>query len=96
MPTRTFVPPMLATRVAKLTERPDWEYEVKWDGYRIEAIKNGPTVHLLSRRGNGYTNKFKAVAKAVATIHAETAVLDGETMVMCRLICRFTALAFLA
>jgi bifunctional non-homologous end joining protein LigD len=71
---------MLATRVAKLPEAADWEYEVKWDGYRIEAVKDGPSVRLFSRRGANYSDKFQSVTKAVTTIHAQTAVLDGEVV----------------
>src|SRR5205809_1087172 len=41
MPPPSCITPMLAIRVAELPEGADWEYEVKWDGYRIEAIKSG-------------------------------------------------------
>ena len=71
---------MLATRVAELPQGPDWEYEVKWDGYRIEAVKDGKTVRLLSRRGANYTDKFKPVTQAVADIDARSAILDGEVV----------------
>jgi len=75
-----FVPPMLATRVRELPEGTEWEYEVKWDGYRIEAVKDGTSVRLLSRRGSDYSQRFRSVAKAVADIAAESAVLDGEVV----------------
>jgi bifunctional non-homologous end joining protein LigD len=76
----TFIEPMLATRVAELPEGGDWEYEVKWDGYRIEAIKDGKTVKLFSRRAASYTDKFKSVTKAVADIDARSTILDGEVV----------------
>ena len=41
--------PMLATSAAMLPIGPDWTYEVKWDGYRTVAVKNGSAVRLLSR-----------------------------------------------
>lgn len=71
---------MLATRVSELPAGPAWQYEVKWDGYRIQAVKRGSHVELFSRRGSSYTDKFKPVTKAVAEIHADTAVLDGEVV----------------
>ena len=40
---------MLATSAAVLPFGPDWTYQVKWDGYRTVAVKNGPAVRLLSR-----------------------------------------------
>ena len=75
-----FVEPMLATRVQKLPAGPEWEYEVKWDGYRIVAVKSGATAQLFSRRGASYTDKFRAVTRAVAGVRADTAVLDGEVV----------------
>jgi ATP-dependent DNA ligase len=33
---------MLAKLVRALPEGPGWSFEVKFDGYGIEAIKNGP------------------------------------------------------
>src|SRR5437588_1473978 len=71
---------MLATRVEKLPTGPGWEYEVKWDGYRIVAVKSGGRVQLFSRRGASYTDKFRAVTSAVASVHADSAVLDGEVV----------------
>ena len=54
-----FVLPMLATRVQKLPSGADWEYEVKWDGYRIVAVKSGGRrSSSFRRRGAGYTGKF--------------------------------------
>ncbi len=68
-----FVEPMLATRVQELPTGPAWEYEVKWDGYRIVAVKSGAEVRLFSRRGASYTEKFRAVTRTVAGIRADTA-----------------------
>ena len=83
MPSRealAFCEPMLAKLVSELPEGPQWQYEVKWDGYRIQAIKDGRIVRLLSRRGNDFTKRFAAVAKAVAGIKADKAILDGEVV----------------
>jgi len=42
---------MLATRVPKLPTGPVWEYEVKWDVYRIVAVKSGGGPALFAARG---------------------------------------------
>ena len=39
-----FEPPMLATLARTLPEGPEWEYELKLDGYRLQAIKDGDRV----------------------------------------------------
>ena len=41
---------MLARLVRTLPEGPEWEYELKLDGYRLEAIKDADKVRLYSRR----------------------------------------------
>ena len=44
-----FIPPMLATLVAAPFDDPDWSFEVKWDGFRVEAIVDGGSVRLWTR-----------------------------------------------
>ena len=41
-----FIPPMLATLVAAPFDDPGWLFEVKWDGFRVEAVVDGDGVHL--------------------------------------------------
>jgi len=65
-----FIPPMLARLVRTLPEGPEWEYELKLDGYRLQAIKDGDKVRLYSRRGNDFTRKFAKIATAVSKIKA--------------------------
>ena len=69
---------MLAKLVRVLPEGPEWGYELKLDGYRLQAIKDGENVRLYSRRGNDFTTKFARVAASVAKIKTASAVLDGE------------------
>jgi ATP-dependent DNA ligase len=76
----TFEPPMLARLVRTLPEGPQWEYEVKLDGYRLEAIKQGEKVRLYSRRGSDFTRKFASIATKVSRIKESSFVLDGEAV----------------
>src|SRR5437016_1969675 len=77
-----FVTPMLATLVKTLPEGPQWEYELKLDGYRLQAIKHGDKVRLYSRRGSDFTKKFAPIATAVSKIRQSAFVLDGEAVVV--------------
>lgn len=75
-----FVAPMLATLVRTLPEGPQWEYELKLDGYRLQAVKQGDKVRLYSRRGSDFTKKFARIAASVSKIRAPSVVLDGEAV----------------
>ncbi len=61
-----------------LPEGPEWQYEVKWDGYRMQALKERGTVRLLSRNGADYTRRFASVAHAVARLKPRTLHLDAQ------------------
>src|SRR5579859_4477318 len=80
MPDLRFVSPMLATLVRTLPEGPEWEYELKLDGYRLQAVKESQKVHLYSRRGNDFTKKFARIAIAVSKLKAASFILDGEAV----------------
>jgi DNA ligase D-like protein (predicted ligase) len=77
-----FIPPMLARLVRTLPEGPQWEYELKLDGYRLQAIKHGDKVRLYSRRGNDFTGKFARIATAASKIKTNSFILDGEAVVV--------------
>ena len=76
-----FIRPMLATATKSIFNDPDWVYELKWDGYRVMAhIKDGE-VHLHSRNGINYTEKFGRLKQDLEGI-AHDAILDGEVVVV--------------
>ena len=43
----------------------DWQYELKLDGYRCQAIKQRGEVHLYSRTGKPFDELFPEIADAV-------------------------------
>src|SRR5262249_10756372 len=75
---------MMATRAAALPVGPEWSYEVKWDGYRAQGIKNGRTVALASRNLKDITRQFPAITAAVSRIRAASAIVDGEIVAIDR------------
>jgi bifunctional non-homologous end joining protein LigD len=68
---------MLATAAEALPVGPSWTYEVKWDGYRVLAVKDGRGAHLISRHGKDLTGDYPSIAAAVAGLRTP-AVVDGE------------------
>ena len=55
---------------------PLWLHEVKHDGFRIIARKDGLRVRLYSRQSNDLTNRFPLIEEAMARLPSCT--LDGE------------------
>ena len=73
---------MLATAAGELPVGSDWTYEVKWDGYRTLAAKNGSRVGLWSRNLKDATAQYASVARGITTLPAETLLLDGEIVAL--------------
>lgn len=59
----------------------EWTYELKLDGYRLEAVKTRGKVTVYSRRHNILNRKFEYIADALEDLPDET-VLDGELVAM--------------
>jgi bifunctional non-homologous end joining protein LigD len=57
-------------------------YEIKYDGYRLRAVKAGDEVLLITRGGHDWTARFAPVAAAVRKLHVREVVLDGEVCVV--------------
>jgi len=71
---------MAAEIVDRLPEGDEWMYEVKFDGYRAEVIKNGDRVQLRSRNDKDLTAAYPGVRDAALRLRARTAVVDGEVV----------------
>jgi bifunctional non-homologous end joining protein LigD len=75
------VHPMLATLVAEPFHKRGWVFEEKYDGDRLLAYKERDRVRLLSRNGKVRTRRFPRIAAAIASLHPQTLILDGEVVV---------------
>ena len=73
---------MLATLVPVLPTGAGWSYEVKWDGYRCLAEKDGQRVRLHSRNAANFTTTYPDVARAMAALGATRVLLDGEIVAL--------------
>ena len=73
--------PELATLTERVPEGEAWLHEIKLDGYRMLACKQGKKVTLTSRNGKDWTDRFGEVTEALQDI-AGDALLDGEVVVM--------------
>jgi bifunctional non-homologous end joining protein LigD len=76
-----FIQPCQPTLVAKPPAGPGWLHEVKHDGFRILARKQGERVEVWSRRGALFNDRFPRIAEAVASLPVDNALIDGEAVV---------------
>jgi bifunctional non-homologous end joining protein LigD len=72
---------MLATPAKHPFNDEEWQWEVKWDGYRMMCFKNKDKISLRSRNNNDYTQRFRIIAEELARWRHD-AVLDGEMVVI--------------
>jgi bifunctional non-homologous end joining protein LigD len=75
-----FILPCQPTLAAVVPTGPQWIHELKHDGYRIVALKDGRSVRLWSRHGRDWTGELAAIVAAVRSMPAERIVLDGEAV----------------
>jgi bifunctional non-homologous end joining protein LigD len=61
---------------------PGWLHEIKFDGYRVIARKDGEQVRLWARTTSDYSQAFTRIRNAIAALPVNSAVLDGEAIVM--------------
>ena len=77
-----FIPPMKPRLLETPPTAGDWIYELKFDGIRLIAVKNGEKVNLVSRNGNELAARFPEVAEAVKALPIGDCVIDGEVVAL--------------
>ena len=58
-----------------------WIHEIKHDGFRIMARRDGAGVRLFTRNGHDFTMRFPLAAAAVAALPGRSFLIDGEAIV---------------
>src|ERR1700741_4333486 len=75
-----FIAPCLPTKTDKLPSGNLWLHEIKHDGFRVIARKDGDRVRLYSRPGNDMTRRFPQIVEAVARLRSRSCIIDGEAV----------------
>jgi bifunctional non-homologous end joining protein LigD len=57
-----------------------WLHEIKHDGFRVVARKDGPRVRLYSRPGNDLTHRFPLIVETLARLRSGSCMIDGEAV----------------
>ncbi|HYP57224.1 MAG TPA: DNA ligase D [Beijerinckia sp.] len=76
-----FVEPCLAMASRAPPSGANFVHEVKFDGYRLQAVlQNGEAV-IRTRKGLDWSARFPSLARAIAALPVESGVFDGEAVV---------------
>ena len=78
-----FIPPMLATLGDGPFDDPDCLFEVKWDGFRIDAVVDRDTVGLWTRgQQDAAARYFGPFLDPPTWIGAYQSIVDGEVIAL--------------
>jgi bifunctional non-homologous end joining protein LigD len=58
-----------------------WVHEIKHDGFRVIARRDGKKVRLISRQGKDLTYRFPLAVRAIAELPVNSCIIDGEAIV---------------
>jgi bifunctional non-homologous end joining protein LigD len=59
-----------------------WLHEIKHDGFRIIARKDGKRVKLYSRPGYDLTYRFPLIVEVIAKLRSRSCIIDGEAVAL--------------
>jgi hypothetical protein len=55
-------------------------HEIKHDGFRIIARKDGTRVRLYTRNGRDFAHRFRLIVDAIAGLRSRSCIIDGEAV----------------
>jgi ATP-dependent DNA ligase len=58
----------------------EWLHEIKHDGFRVIARKDGDHIKLYSRPGNDLTDRSPLIVESLAKLRLRSCILDGEAV----------------
>src|SRR5437899_1207172 len=73
--------PMLAETRERPFTKAGWLFELKLDGYRVRAARDGAEAQLITRNGHDIAETFPEMARALAALPYDDVILDGELVV---------------
>ena len=70
-----FIEPCLPTKTDKLPSGDLWLHEIKHDGLRIIARKDGDRARLYSRPGSDLTRRFPLIVEALERLRSRSCIV---------------------
>ncbi len=77
-----FIKPQLASLRDDPPSGKAWLHELKFDGYRIQALIAGRQARLITRNGKDWTERYPDIATALAKLDVNAAAIDGELVAL--------------
>src|SRR5271166_2665227 len=76
-----FIEPCLPTISRTVPTGPKWAYEIKHDGFRFLAVRQGKRVRIHSRGGHDWSERLATITEALQALPVRSVVLDGEGVI---------------
>jgi bifunctional non-homologous end joining protein LigD len=77
-----FVEPCLPTASRIVPPGPRWAFEIKHDGFRFIARREGDRVRVFSRSARDWSNRVPLIVEAMLVLLVTSATIDGEGVVV--------------
>jgi bifunctional non-homologous end joining protein LigD len=74
--------PQLATLATEAPDGEGWLHEIKWDGYRLLAWREGDQVRLQSRNAVDWSGRFPEIEAALRALPVRSLLLDAELVAL--------------
>jgi bifunctional non-homologous end joining protein LigD len=75
------IDPCLPSPAERPPRGPGWLHEIKHDGFRITARRDGAGVRLVTRHGNDFSHRFPLAVAAISALPGRSFLIDGEAIV---------------
>jgi ATP-dependent DNA ligase len=75
-----FIEPCIPTTADMPPAGPAWSYEIKHDGYRLMACRDGERVRLFTRRGFDWTQRYPWIVHSARRLPVARFLIDGEVV----------------
>ena len=74
------LPPCLPTPSQSPPKGWAWVHEIKHDGYRLIARRDGNRVRLFTRRGYDWSGKYPRIVESLLSLRVRSIIVDGEAV----------------
>jgi ATP-dependent DNA ligase len=75
-----FIEPALPSASGLPPSGSNWIHEIKFDGFRMLARRDGPAVRLFTRNGYDWTERFPLIRAGMAALRVCSCLIDGEVV----------------